>query len=274
MQSIRFLTPRLSFVRHPEDARFELGTHLLNSDSIRSRNAEARKEGFGLSWSWEQERFEFLAEKALWRPEGRELLIADLHLGKAEVFQAHGIPLPSDGDRGTLNPLLDLCARVQPKTLIILGDLVHGPLGLTASLRETLAALPELTGCPITLVGGNHDLPCRMLGLVQQPSYRLGQLWLSHEPEHSPDQSGQNARLLNICGHIHPVANLSSGSDRLRLPCFAYNSSEERLLIPAFGELTGGHECGQLYRKWLVAEGTIVPWQNPESRARKKRLVR
>jgi hypothetical protein len=46
------------------------------------------------------------------------------------------------------------------------------------------------------------------------------------------------------------------------------------LLIPAFGELTGGHECGQLYRKWLVAEGTIVPWQNPESRARKKRLVR
>ncbi len=154
MQSIRFLAPRLSFVRHPEDARFELGTHLLNSDSIRSRNAEARKEGFGLSWSWEQERFEFLAEKALWRPEGRELLIADLHLGKAEVFQAHGIPLPSDGDRGTLNPLLDLCARVQPKTLIILGDLVHGPLGLTASLRETLAALPELTGCPITLVGG------------------------------------------------------------------------------------------------------------------------
>ena len=274
MQSIRFLAPRLSFVRHPEDARFELGTHLLNSDSIRSRNAEARKEGFGLSWSWEQERFEFLAEKALWRPEGRELLIADLHLGKAEVFQAHGIPLPSDGDRGTLNPLLDLCARVQPKTLIILGDLVHGPLGLTASLRETLAALPELTGCPITLVGGNHDRPCRTLGLVQQPSYRLGQLWLSHEPEHSSDQSGQNARLLNICGHIHPVANLSSGSDRLRLPCFAYNSSEERLLIPAFGELTGGHECGQLYRKWLVAEGTIVPWQNPESRARKKRLVR
>ena len=274
MQSIRFLTPRLSFVRHPEDARFELGTHLLNSESFRSRNGEPRREGFGLSWSWEQERFEFLAEKALWRPEGRELLIADLHLGKAEVFQAHGIPLPSDGDRGTLNPLLDLCARVQPKTLIILGDLVHGPLGLTASLLETLAALPELTGCPITLVGGNHDRPCRTLGLVQQPSYRLGQLWLSHEPEHSPDQSGQNARLLNICGHIHPVANLSSGSDRLRLPCFAYNSSEERLLIPAFGELTGGHECGQLYRKWLVAEGTIVPWQNPESRARKKRLVR
>ena len=61
---------------------------------------------------------------------------------------------------------------------------------------------------------------------------------------------------------------------RLRLPCFAFDAKEERLLIPAFGELTGGHECGQVYRKWLVAEGTISPWQNPESRAQKKRLVR
>ena len=66
----------------------------------------------------------------------------------------------------------------------------------------------------------------------------------------------------------------SALGDRLRLPCFAFDAKEERLLIPAFGELTGGHECGQVYRKWLVAEGTIVPWQNPESRARKKRLVR
>ena len=246
----------------------------MRSELIPFSDDGPRRDGYGFSWIWEQERLEFLSEKALWRPEGRELLIADLHLGKAEVFQAHGIPLPSDGDRGTLNPLLDLCARLQPETLIILGDLVHGPLGLTDSLRETLEALPELTGCPITLVGGNHDRHCRRLGLPQHPSFRLGQLWLSHEPDHSADPSSAKARLLNICGHIHPVASISYGSDRLRLPCFAYDSSEERLLIPSFGELTGGHECGQLYRKWLVAEGTIVPWQNPESRARKRRLVR
>ena len=255
-----------------------LGEHLLSSELIPSTSADRQGTGYGLLWTWGQERLEFLPEKALWRPTGRELLIADLHLGKAEVFQAHGIPLPSDGDRGTLNPLLELCARVQPETLIILGDLVHGPLGLTETLRETLEALPELAGCPITLVGGNHDRHCRTLGLPQQPSYRLGQLWLSHEPEHAADSSSdlscQQAHLLNVCGHIHPVASLSSGSDRLRLPCFAYDAMEERLLIPAFGELTGGHECGQLYRKWLVAEGTIVPWQNPESRVRKKRLVR
>ena len=250
----------------------------MSSELISSTSAGPERTRYGLPWTWGQERLEFLPEKALWRPKGRELLIADLHLGKAEVFQAHGIPLPSDGDRGTFNPLLDLCARVQPETLIILGDLVHGPLGLTETLRETLEALPDLAGCPITLVGGNHDRHCRRLGLPQQPSYRLGHLWLSHEPEHAPDflsdLSCQQARLLNVCGHIHPVVSLNSGSDRLRLPCFAYDAMEERLLIPAFGELTGGHECGQLYSKWLVAEGTIVPWQNPESRVRKKRLVR
>jgi len=246
----------------------------LSAELSRLQNGVPSREGYGTSWTWEQERLELLPEKALWRPEGRELLIADLHLGKAEVFQAHGIPLPSDGDRGTLNPLLDICARVKPKTLIILGDLVHGPLGLTHSLRETLKALPELTGCAINLVGGNHDRPCQLVGMPQHPSYQLGQLWLSHEPEHPPDHSSQKACLLNICGHIHPVATLSYGGDRLRLPCFAYDATEERMLIPSFGELTGGYECGQLDRKWLVAEGTIVPWQNPESRARKGRLVR
>ena len=246
----------------------------LSSALIPPNSPDPLHAGSGLVWRWGQERLEFLPEKALWRPAGRELLIADLHLGKAEVFQAHGIPLPSDGDRGTLNPLLDLCSRLRPDRLIILGDLVHGPLGLTTHLRETLEALPELTQCPITLVGGNHDRHCRALGLAQHPSFRLGQLWLSHEPETSAGPSSSLEPLLNICGHIHPVASLRFGGDRLRLPCFAYDESAPRLLIPAFGELTGGHECGQLYRKWLVAEGTIVPWQNPDSRARKKRLVR
>ena len=53
-----------------------------------------------------------LAHKAIWRPSGRELFIADLHLGKAEVFQACGIPLPSDGDRGTFERLEWLCEHV------------------------------------------------------------------------------------------------------------------------------------------------------------------
>ena len=227
-------------------------------------------EGTGFLWIWQHEELVFLPSKGVWRPKGRELFIADLHLGKAEVFQAHGIPLPSDGDRGTLNQLLSLCSRWRPNTLIVLGDLVHGPLGLTESLRDTLSALPDLIECELILVGGNHDRYCSIDGLPQRSSFQLGQLWLSHEPE----RSTENPQLLNICGHVHPVTRLSFGSDNLRLPCFAYAEKENRLLLPAFGELTGGHECGQLYRKWLVADDTIVPWQNPAPRSRKNRKFR
>ena len=57
----------------------------------------------GQKWVWRNESLRFLGEHALWREQERQLMVADLHLGKAEVFQAHGIPLPTDGDRGTVN---------------------------------------------------------------------------------------------------------------------------------------------------------------------------
>ena len=52
---------------------------------------------------WQGHALDLLAQRAVWDPERRVLLVADLHLGKAEVFQAFGIPLPSDGDGDTLN---------------------------------------------------------------------------------------------------------------------------------------------------------------------------
>ena len=39
-----------------------------------------------LEWSWGDSPLTFLPQRALWRAEGRELFVADLHLGKAEVF--------------------------------------------------------------------------------------------------------------------------------------------------------------------------------------------
>ena len=67
-----------------------------------------------VAFPWGSERLWLLPERAVWLPQARTLLLADLHLGKAETFQAHGIPLPSDGDAGTLNTLLELAARWRP----------------------------------------------------------------------------------------------------------------------------------------------------------------
>ena len=219
-----------------------------------------------LVWRWRSEELVFLPQRALWRPAGGELLVADLHLGKAEAFQAAGVPLPSDADCGTLNPLLDLCHRWHPSRLIILGDLIHARSGLTERLREVLAALPTLADTQMVWIGGNHDRFSWLEGLPQQPAQSLGDLWLSHEPERPPNEGK-----LNVCGHLHPVARISGGADSLRLPCFAFDPDGHRLVIPAFGQLTGGHECGELYRQWLVADDVIVPWLKPHSKIQGRR---
>jgi len=216
-------------------------------------------------WFWRGHRLDLLAERAVWDPQQRTLLVADLHLGKAEVFQAHGVALPSDGDATTLNSLLELAQRFSPLQVVVLGDLIHGRAGLTVELREKLAALPELLGCPLRLIDGNHERGSWLEGLRREASGPLGPIWLSHAPEARSER-------LNLCGHLHPVAVVGRGADRLRLPCFAFRRGQQhgpaeqqgdQLVLPSFGHLTGGHPCSESEGLWLVAEGTVVPWRIP-----------
>ena len=92
---------------------------------------------------WQTSELELLHQRALWQAATGLLLVADLHLGKAESFQASGIPLPSDGDLSTLNLLLDLAAQLQPQRVVVLGDLIHSRVGLTGELRAKIRALPS-----------------------------------------------------------------------------------------------------------------------------------
>lgn len=214
---------------------------------------------------WNGERLELLGEKAVWDPARRTLLLADLHLGKAETFQAHGIPLPSDGDAATLNALLALAHRLKPAAVVVLGDLIHSRLGLTAELRAKLRALPELLGCPLQLIGGNHERGSWIEGLRPEPAQALGPWWLSHQPDPRPGR-------LNLCGHLHPVAWVGTAKERLRLPCFALDELAGRLALPSFGCLTGGHPCALGERIWLVADAAVVPW-TPSPVQRRWRLA-
>lgn len=202
---------------------------------------------------WNGHRLRLLGAGAVLDPQQGLLLVADLHLGKAEVFQSHGVALPSDGDATTLNALLALAHRWRPQRVVVLGDLIHGRLGLTLELRQKLAALPALLGCPLELIGGNHDRGSWIGTLACAPPRAAGPLWLSHEPQ-------TVAGRLNLCGHLHPVALVGRGADRLRLPCFAQDPDAGRLLLPAFGALTGGHPVPDHWRRWLLAEGRVLSW--------------
>jgi metallophosphoesterase superfamily enzyme len=66
------------------------------------------------------------------------------------------------------------------------------------------------------------------------------------------------ADLLNVAGHVHPVAVLGKGADRLRLPCFALRRPARQLLLPAFGHLTGGYAVSPDYERWVIAEAQVL----------------
>ena len=214
------------------------------------------------SLQWNGQTLVFLPEKALWVEQQRLMLIADVHLGKADHLQAHGIAIPSDGERANLERIAQLSQRWQPAELIVLGDLVHHPKAVSGELEERVLALLGSLNCPITWVEGNHDRRRRLGQLQGQPSLSRQGLWLSHEPEIPPE--GQ----LNICGHLHPVSILRQTSDQMRLPCFSLVRSIPRLVLPAFGCLTGGFPADRSSEQWVVADETVLPLPNGSPRRR------
>ena len=91
----------------------------------------------------------------------------------------------------------------------------------------------------IILAKGNHDiLPEFLLDeshIVLAGSFMAGELLFTHHPLEIPVPE-----MLNIAGHVHPGCLLrNKGFQSYRLPCFYFSNNV--LLLPAFGNLTGMH---------------------------------
>lgn len=176
-----------------------------------------------------------LPQRAVYRPAKRQLLLSDVHLGKATHFRRNGIPLPAQAHLKDLDQLQYLLRRLAPESVLILGDLFHSDYN-----REWLwlkALLMEYPATTFVLVEGNHDL-------LQQDTYHLPNLRklqvleeehfiFTHAPLEAPHK-------INICGHLHPGYLLQGPArEALRLPCFYLQG--RTFLLPAFGQLTGLH---------------------------------
>jgi hypothetical protein len=170
------------------------------------------------------------AERALWWPRRRRLLIADLHLGKADVFRRAGIPVPRGGTSADLHRLDALVERTGAVELFVLGDLLHGPTP-EAAWRETWLRWRERRhALRVAVLAGNHDrrLADAALGIEALPeSVPAGPFLLSHLPRADPGR-------VVLCGHVHPVVRIEGA----RWPCFWYDA--RRLVLPAFSAFTGG----------------------------------
>jgi DNA ligase-associated metallophosphoesterase len=179
--------------------------------------------------------FAFLSEKAVHWPKRRTLMVADLHWGKAEIFQKAGIPVSSAILNEDLQKLKGLVDRLNIERLILLGDLMHGREGLTADVRETVTRWRQSIACDILFIKGNHDKGLKLpaawgMQMVTEP-FEDECFLFSHHPESRP-------ATFTFCGHLHPVIHVGSRKDRLRLPCFWIQA--DTCILPSFGTFTGG----------------------------------
>jgi DNA ligase-associated metallophosphoesterase len=203
---------------------------------------------------WEDTLLEMLPSRALFLPETKELLICDIHLGKAEYFQQNGIPLTNNLDENNFARIKKIVKTYSPEKLIILGDLFHSKLSIDKNLKKKVEDLPEILKTNVELVLGNHDVGCDIKNLKIFDTRKIKNITLSHEPINSEDN-----KTLNICGHYHPKLYLNNNGDKLSFRCFAMDNIKNTLYLPAFGDLTGGYPCKKSFKKWaIVSEKEII----------------
>lgn len=194
---------------------------------------------------------------AFWQDTGT-LLLADLHLGKAQALRSMGAALPATAMLHQQIRLLEsVCANTNASSMLILGDLLHAPSGVTTDVITAFSEFTRRSHCRVQVVPGNHD---RMLdrvaaasGLEILPeSHVVGPFEFTHEP---PVRPGDR---FVWCGHLHPAITLGGRADRIKLPCFRLN--EHRCILPAFSSFTGGapfsRESGE--RVFAVAEQQVI----------------
>lgn len=176
-----------------------------------------------------------LAERALFWPERRALLVADLHLEKGSWFAARGQMLPPFDSAVTLTKLLALAIRTDAQEIWALGDSFHDDAGPERLNTEALALVGLIArGRRIVWIAGNHDSDGHLPG-ERCDEAEFGDLVLRHEALPSE-------RRYEISGHFHPKLRVQGAARSVSRACFATGGN--RLILPAFGSLTGGLDIG------------------------------
>ena len=169
---------------------------------------------------------------ALVWPERNLLVVADLHLEKGSAFAQRGQLLPPYDTSATLDRLDQVIRRLNPETVICLGDSFHDSRAAERIAPRDADRLSAMTAeRDWVWITGNHDPepPAHLGGRVAE-SVTLGPLCFRHEA-----RAGAGGE---VSGHYHPVAAIRVHGKRVRARCFA--SAGQRLIMPSFGAYTGG----------------------------------
>jgi len=178
---------------------------------------------------------------ALYWPAERALVVADLHLEKASWYAERGQMLPPYDSRATLEGLAAALKVTGARRVLCLGDSFHdseGPARLEPHAAGMLDALVRSTEW--VWIAGNHDRAAGAPGTPGTPGTWAEELVLAGIRLRHEARAGETAPELS--GHFHPKLRLTVRGRRIARPCAVL--SDRRMILPAFGALTGGMDAG------------------------------
>jgi uncharacterized protein len=184
-------------------------------------------------FSFAGETFAASADGALYWPAEEALLVADLHLEKASWFALAGQFLPPYDSHATLTALAAEVERTGATRLYCLGDSFHDRFGCERLPSSARALLTSLTSqLDWTWIVGNHDpgFADHCGGRIAD-EVELGGIVLRHEASREETRP-------EISGHFHPKLRVHLRGRRVSRRCFVTSAS--KIIMPAFGSLTGG----------------------------------
>ena len=185
-------------------------------------------------FSFAGEELALVQGRALFWAREKALLVADLHLEKASFFARHGQMLPPYDSRESLERIALAIRETGARRVFTLGDNFHdgnGAARLEPHARGMLAALTRATDW--VWITGNHD---RGDGREAPEGTEVAELNVSGLLLRHEARRGETRPELS--GHFHPKLRIAVRGRSIVRPCAV--ASERKLILPAFGSLTGG----------------------------------
>lgn len=206
------------------------------------------------------QQFHMLADRALFWPRHRALIVADLHLEKGSWYAAQGQPLPPYDSHDALDRLARIAAETDARAIWCLGDSFHdqdAAQRIVPAVADRIAR--QAASARLLWIAGNHDgLSGGAWGGEVTEELLVDGILFRH-------QSQADETRPEISGHFHPKLRIAVRGRSVARACFA--GDDRRLILPAFGSLTGGLDVGAPaiaanfpgpYRAMLVARGELL----------------
>jgi uncharacterized protein len=189
-----------------------------------------------------------IVQEALWIKTEKALIISDVHLGLEENLHNKGVFVPKQQAKIIIDKLKSILKEVQPKKIIINGDLKHDFGKILKQEWQDITKLIKFLSnhCQeLILIKGNHD---NILGPIASKNeinvvkeYQIKDILITHGDKKV--ETKKDIKTI-VIGHEHPAISLREKSKVEKFKCFLKGKLENKNLIvmPSLNPLSYGSE--------------------------------